>query len=377
MTGLLLLAAALIVYGSLYPGHFDFGSTHANPFVILLHSWPAHWDRYVFRDLGVNVVLYAPLGAIAFLAQARRDSRARSVVRTVALGAALSFGIELLQAYDATRVSSLLDVLSNTAGVFSGAVLALLFQPDLSKLLGKPRAKLAGGAAVLLFCWGVYQLYPFLPVLSRTGLRMALEHFFAVSGFSAVEMWIAAAGWFAAALALDSWFAHLPARWLAAFMLAIPFRLLLPNRTPGLAEVTGAALALVLWGSLRPSIRASAGLWMLVPAIVAQELVPFRFSAEPRTFSWVPFAATLASDREAGIIVLSGKAVLYGATIWLLTARRWTYLRAAVTVAVPLAALELAQRYIPARIPEITDSVVAVLMACALGLFERSRRAHQ
>ena len=40
MYRLLLLVIALIVYGSLYPWHFDFDRSGANPLWVLLHAWP-------------------------------------------------------------------------------------------------------------------------------------------------------------------------------------------------------------------------------------------------------------------------------------------------------------------------------------------------
>ena len=46
----LLLVVAFIVYGSLYPFHFDFGRTAANPLTVLLHAWPAKIDRFAWRD---------------------------------------------------------------------------------------------------------------------------------------------------------------------------------------------------------------------------------------------------------------------------------------------------------------------------------------
>ena len=77
MLRLLLIVLAFIVYGSLYPFQFDFGRTDASPLMILLHAWPAQIDRFAWRDAGVNVLLYFPLGLTAALVLARRVCRAR------------------------------------------------------------------------------------------------------------------------------------------------------------------------------------------------------------------------------------------------------------------------------------------------------------
>ena len=58
MYRLLLLVIALIVYGSLYPWHFDFEGSGANPLWVLLHAWPRGIDRFVLRDAVINLLLY-------------------------------------------------------------------------------------------------------------------------------------------------------------------------------------------------------------------------------------------------------------------------------------------------------------------------------
>ncbi|MGB7762465.1 MAG: hypothetical protein WBL61_21705, partial [Bryobacteraceae bacterium] len=75
MRRLLLLVVAIIVYGSLYPWHFTFGG-RPEPLAVLLHSWPAAWDRFAARDVAINLLLYMPLGAVACLAWLPRLPRA-------------------------------------------------------------------------------------------------------------------------------------------------------------------------------------------------------------------------------------------------------------------------------------------------------------
>jgi VanZ family protein len=70
------------------------------------------------------------------------------------------------------------------------------------------------------------------------------------------------------------------------------------------------------------------------------------------------------------------KAFEYGALVWLLRTRGISYVRAAVAVAGSLAVLEAVQRYLLGRTPEITDSVLTLLMALVLWRLSdfRSRR---
>src|SRR5947209_6812024 len=121
MRRLLLLATALIVYGSLFPWRFDFDAT-GDPFFVLLHSWPHAWNRFALRDVVFNFVLYVPVGALVVLSFRRRGAAA--LAAGAIFGLLLSGCMELLQAYVPGRDPSMSDVASNTAGAIAGAIAA-------------------------------------------------------------------------------------------------------------------------------------------------------------------------------------------------------------------------------------------------------------
>jgi VanZ family protein len=361
---LLLLSLALIVYGSLYPWHFDFAQ--ATPLAAFLHSWPKRWTRWDFRDAVLNVLLYAPLGMAAVLLLQRRMPRWPAVLVATLAGAALSVTMELTQLFVPGRDSSLFDVLTNTAGTTAGAVAGTLFGARLVALI-KPRAhRHAAGAGILLACWLGYQLYPLFPVITHSRLHAALDLLLYSHGVTVVEISLFAAEWFAAALAAEALLGQLPTLWLAAGMLCLPLRAFVPTRTISLNEVLGAALALAAWALISPRFRRTIGPWFLISAIVAAQLAPFRFVSAPARFYWMPFAGSFGYERWAALVTLLGKVFAYGAAVWLLARGRRGYLQTGVLVATALFALEWAQRYIPGRTPEITDPLLALLMAFAL-----------
>jgi len=368
VTGLLLLTIALIVYGSLYPWQFDFDRTGINPLAFLLAAWPDSFDRWTLRDIAVNVLLYLPLGLTAFVVTARRYGRALAFGAAVVLGVALSSCMELLQIYDDHRVCNLLDVCSNSLGAFGGAAMALVFQPQLARFGHRQEHPHARSALLLVFAWLGYQLYPLFPALTRTHLRAGVHALLQTARFSPAEAWVVAAGWFAAALALEALMPRLSFPWLAVLAAAVclPGQLLIADREPRLHELAGATLASLLWRVLPSRMRPAVALWLLVSAILVRELEPFRFTAAAAPFSWIPFAASFASDREPATVVLFGKAFYYGAAIWLMSARGWPYAHSTALVAAALALLEAAQRYQPGRTPEITDAVLALLMGLIL-----------
>ena len=61
-------------------------------------------------------------------------------------------------------------------------------------------------------------------------------------------------------------------------------------------------------------------------------------------------------------------------TVWLLRAAGWRLARAAIAVAVLLGAIEVIQIHLPGRVAEITDPLLALLLAMTLGLLDRSER---
>jgi VanZ family protein len=363
---LLLLTVALIVYGSLYPWHFEWWRSSESPLDVLLRSWPEHVDRWVLRDVALNVLLYVPLGMAAFLAMARRHSRVAAAAAALLLGACLSTAIEITQVYVPGRVSSLLDVTTNSVGTAVGALMGLVFRSRIETLMRRRPHKLVTAAALLLACWGACQLYPFLPALSRTKLRLALAALVNGLPLSPAEVWADAAEWFAAALALRAVLGRVRWWWLAGAMAVLAARLVIATRTLTPNEAAGGVLALLLWLAIPERWKLRAGVWSLAAALVLRELAPFHFSAETKPFSWIPFGPTLESEPQSAVVILARKAFDYGAMIWLMRKSGVSYVRAGLAIAAGLFVCEWVQIYLPGRTPEITDAVLVILMAGAL-----------
>jgi len=366
MYRLLLLVIAVIVYGSLYPWHFDFQVSGANPLWVLLHAWTPEFDLYAVRDAAINLALYFPLGMAAFLAVARRHGRLVAFSAALLLALGLSASMEMLQIYDPGRECDLFDVLCNVSGAAAGAVAALVFRPELERLARHKPGRYGLAALLLAAYWAGYQLYPFFPTPTRTKLRTSLALLAGSSSLSGVEVWANAAEWLAVALAMQAFFGRMRLRWLLAAMFFLPVRLFVEERWLTLSEALGAALALLFWSLLPERKRLPAGASLLASAIVLRELIPFRFAPTPHPFSWIPFAAIFHSNRLPAIVALLRKAFDYGALVWLFRTQGISYARAALAVAGSLAVLEAIQRYLPGRTPGVNDSVLALLMALLL-----------
>jgi len=363
---LLLIVLAFIIYGSLYPFDFHFDRTTAGPLFILLHAWPARIDRFAWRDVTLNVLLYFPLGLTAVLVLARRLPRAVAALAAIMLGVALSASIEMLQIFDSTRTCSLLDVACNFLGTVGGISVALIFRREIFAVTQRRTGdRGAAGALLLACCWLGYQLYPFVPRFSRGYLRANIARFLATP-ISPVEICAAAAEWFAFALIMRAVAGRLKAPSLLLLMLCLPLRLLIIQRSLAPAELLGAALAMLAWTYPAKTSRVRAGAVMLAAAILLRELAPFTFTAQARSMSWIPFAATLNSERLSATLVLLRKTFEYGALLWLLRAAGMRYWTAGAWVAAGLMLLETAQLYLPNRQAEVTDAVIAIILACIL-----------
>lgn len=163
--GSLVVWALLLAYASLYPFH-----PLRPPSPEALREFMLA-TRYVIRsDIAFNVVAYVPLGMLACL-YFRRLGRGRyPVLKAVALGAGLSLAMEVLQLFVPNRVSSPVDLATNTAGAMAGA---LVFMDPIYSVVTRPlgkirEASLIAGAwgdagLVLVMLWLLAQLNPALP----------------------------------------------------------------------------------------------------------------------------------------------------------------------------------------------------------------------
>ena len=156
--------AILLAYASLYPFvpvRLPGGDTFAN---ILANKYITEFDVLL------NVLAYAPLGMLACLHFLQGASRARAIVKATLLGAAFSFAMETAQLFIPTRISSIYDVMSNTAGALAGALVFLdPWYSTVTRPLGELRERVViegqwGDAGlVLLILWLIAQLNPALP----------------------------------------------------------------------------------------------------------------------------------------------------------------------------------------------------------------------
>lgn len=119
-------ALAFVVLGSLTPFSVDLTEMRRMGFSAIGHlGWP-HSD---LRDVAINVGVYQPIGFSLWILLAARCSRPTALSITILAGTMLSFTLETLQQFVATRYPSWIDVMVNATGTTAGAMLAWVMMP--------------------------------------------------------------------------------------------------------------------------------------------------------------------------------------------------------------------------------------------------------
>ena len=116
---ILILSLLGIAYLTLFPFRFDFTPSlvfHRYPFFLAESEKPLH-----YFDFFLNILLFVPFGfGLSALARKRGGSRWTLLLLALALGAGVSYTVEVLQFYIPERDSGWVDVISNTGGSVAG-----------------------------------------------------------------------------------------------------------------------------------------------------------------------------------------------------------------------------------------------------------------
>jgi VanZ family protein len=370
------MVIALIVYGSLYPWDFHSTQLAASPLWVLIHSWPGQVDRFLFRDIAVNVLIYMPVGVFGLLALRQKYQTPFAVTVTVLLALALSSTIEMTQLFDDSRDCSAFDVVCNVGGTVLGVALGYVYQQWLKRFLARAEtAKLLhpSGAVLLFYTWLAYQGFPLFPVLSRTRLDDKFRYLFAAVSISPLETFSYFVEWLVVAQLLENVLGvERTRRLFPLLLLVLPAKLLVAGRIVTWSEFAGAVLPCICWYFLSGYPKRTAVVGGLIVSLLIRGLAPYHWSRIANPFSWVPFGGFLRAPWDFGLLTLLQKCFWYGSAIWLLRAAGWQLARSAIAVAVLLGAIEVIQIHLPGRVAEITDPLLALLLAMTLGLLDRS-----
>ena len=367
---LLGLVLAIIAYGSLYPFNMHLYDTGRAGLTHLLSTWR---DPPQSRgDLIANILLYMPLG---FAAAGVSPGKWRGALGAVAIGAGLSFSIEWLQFYDQSRVSCLSDFALNVIGCLAGALVsqARVFRFPFRPL---PQGEGAIFARVLLFAWLAWRLYPYVPTIDLhkywNSLKPVLLHpeIDAYGVFRFAVLWQGVCHLLRRGLQ-----AKMPSYLLAAAIAGyFCAKILIVNQYLGLSELAGAGIALLLSGlpETRFNVRALTLLFAVV--VISSRLLPWTPSPVIRSFQWVPFYSLLHGSLAVDIQSFCEKTFLYGGLLLLLVEAGVPLNLACLGECIVLLATSALETLIADRSAEITDALLALLLALVYAALDRPAR---
>lgn len=365
--------ALLIVYGSLFP--FSGWHLPENWYNPLLMPWPRYDSS---ADVFINVLAYVPLGLLLGLSL-RNRGRFLAPLLAVGAGFALSFCMELAQETLPARVSSVQDIANDTLGAAIGAAAAFILSADSFAGIWMRRWRagrftagvLSTLALLALLVWAAMELLPFLPVFRlralRAGLRPLLQTLHDPARFYGYRA-LADMCMMTGVGLLVRIVAHRPVTALLAalFTLVAVLKVAIVDQALSLEFATAAVVATAVIGAL--SARDARSLaWIALGTIVLSEVITELLpgaGGHRHTFNWIPFAVQLGS--LAGIHnllhtlwVALGLAVL-ARMLTPADRHRAVFAVGGALLFVAWFALEWHQQALPGRIPNITDSLVAL-----------------
>jgi VanZ family protein len=356
----------LVACASLYPFGFDgerllFAATDG-------FSRFLDWRDPTRRDTILNLLAYLPVGIGAALALPARLPAAARLALATATGAALSLAIELLQFASPVRVPSIADWTLNVAATAAGATasLAVARLPGLSMSRRLRRLRVNPSLALLILVWIASHAAPFLPRRPRA-IRGALDAFLALDvtlGGLAASMaaFLVLSAVLRTLLNRDSFWAAFG----ALVGLSFAARLLFVGQQLTLDEPLALALTLPIIARLRDRGYASAQTPLFAFICVAwlvHGLAPFAFAAPAQPVSWLPFPEFAGGATDGGYVDVLRRAFVCIGAVWV-AAGSSLGLGAGTAMLLGVVAVgELAQRYLPTRVPDTTDAVLVLFGA--------------
>jgi VanZ family protein len=367
------MIVAVIAYGSLYPFQFQVPAKGGGPTSTLLGTWRAIPGR---GDFIANVLLYMPLGY--FGVQSLPGRLGLRFLIVTAFGILLSASVELAQYFEPERVTSAADVYANLAGTIAGSLGAtLLSWPRYAHLITTLSPKPI--PMTLIAAWTGYRLYPYVPVIDVHKYWNALKPIVLHPVLSLEALYNHTTTWLTIFVLIATLAGQRGAATLSILFCAfiLTARVLVVGTILSISEVVGAAVAICLLPlllRLSDRQRAASLLILLSVTVIVGRLQPFEFAPVPRDFGWLPFLSLMRGSIAVNVMSLLEKSFLYGSLIYLFTEAGGRLPAAAFIVGLALFATSCAQMYLPGRSAEITDVIIALLLAVGFALAHEAPR---
>jgi peptidoglycan/LPS O-acetylase OafA/YrhL len=365
MRSLFYFLILLIAYGSFYPFNLQWADVHSDRVALLLNF---SFLNSSLSDLISNIVLFIPFGLV-FSHAFPDKSLAKQTLKCIGLGFAIAYLIQVGQLWTLGRIPWGGDAIWNTCGCLLGVALSRVVKLSRIKSYQEQSSYITlayylGLGIVLL------KLAPFSPTLDFHLLKANIRALILdpqVDIFWAYEnivTWVLA--FYLLTLAKIKWANTKNFTLLAVGILSLKFFII--SNDINLSQFVGAAVALVIWGSLRRFISLNVLALALTLSIIGNGLYPFELRADSINFNWIPFTGSLNGNILLNILAISKKAIFYTCLLWLVYLNNKQLLRSTLLIALLIFIAEFSQTFFTNSVPEITDPILVLIAGYVLHL---------
>jgi VanZ family protein len=355
------LSALLVLYGALFPFHFEISNVAWSSFR-LVPFWDAARGRiHSLPDMLSNILLTVPFGFFGFIVFGK-PKKIQSAIKWFFAGLCLGLLAELIQLSIPSRMSDITDALNNGIGTLIGAVFASLCGAQIIDLLSG--SMLDRKHTYLLLLIGITAAGTLLPFdfgLDVSHVESAVKQLWNNpwrSGIPIQDEWIQMAEFI-----MIGAIAGLIRKPRVVFLaLTLPFILklvqfLVESHAPSgrgiVMNFVGAAGGLIAARLAPALVRARVGFALMNLAITAQGLSPYRLGVRSR-FEWIPLVEYYHQTTGAALYDALTGVLTYGLLVAL-----WPK-KSSILWAIALASgIEVTQMFVVGRYAGTTDIVIA------------------
>ena len=368
-----IIVTVIIVYGSLFPFNFQANDLNRVTFDLFLQSWH---DRSSWGDLLSNIVLFVPFGVAGMLSTRNLRCASLNLLLVSASGVILAVGLQFTQLYLPGRRAALSDTIWNILGLTLGMFFAFVANKYILKLQIEVRT-IPLIPLVLLGVWCAYRLVPFVPTIDFQSIKDSLKPLLIQPEISLLAVFINTVSWMLAGHFLKYLTGTRDALGkLGLFMVSLfGLEILIIENDVTASNLVGALIAFIVSASLLDRAKGMVTIlvMLLSISIVLQGLAPFELRPVIDAFNWLPFHSFFGGSMYYNILALLQKIFFYSSLVFLFHELGLTWLRAALQTGFLLLLVEASQIYFSGHTPEITDPLLALLLA--LGMAELDRLA--
>jgi VanZ family protein len=369
MIKILLVIIFLIIYGSLYPFQFTFVSptnllisklTNFNPFSSSL------------ADLLANTLLFIPYGIVlAFILQ-DKVKNINNFLITLISSFVLAHLIQVAQLWTIERVPSGSDSIWNLLGASVGLLIAFIF-PQKKRIFNQPLSpeKLIPFSLALLII--LFHLWPFVPTFDWGFIKNNLKMLFIVSEFDSLKVFEKIVFWFTPFFLLNHLndnnirFRHL----IYLAVGTIILQLFILDSAIDISNVTGASVALLCWQLVGKKVTTMQLMVLLSLYYLFFAFYPFEYRGYLGSFNWLPFEVSLTGSMIVNLSAIIEKIIIYGTLFWLFLETKYSLKKTTFWLALTAFVVEYLQIFIAYKTPDITDSILILLIGYTLYQVEK------